>query len=294
MKTKKKMTLKTLLSSTKINLAEAETILAFLLGKNREYIITHQQIELDRKVIKTYQKFVKKRQKHYPLAYLLGYREFYGEKIIVNKHVLVPRPETELMIDYLLQYLANNKNDKSYQFIDIGTGSGAIIVTLAKTLNKQLGQIYKNSNFLASDISQSALQVARKNIKNYNYENKIKLKKSNLLAQIPSTYLTSNKTLIITANLPYLSHKEAIGEPTIIKEPRLALSAGLNGARLYKRLFRQIKIKGIKGFLLLGEINPEQRKDILKLKNDILKDCSLSLEFLQDLSRRTRFFILKD
>ncbi|MDI3496037.1 MAG: release factor glutamine methyltransferase [Patescibacteria group bacterium] len=288
------MTLKTLLSSPSINQAEAETILAFLLGKNREYIIAHQEIEVGKKITRDYKRMVKKRQKHYPLAYLLGYKEFYGEKIIVNKHVLVPRPETEGMIDYLLTYLLNNKNKKSYNFLDIGTGSGAIIIALAKVLKNQAKEIYENSNFLATDISQSALKVAKENIKKQRLDNKIKLQKSDLLKQIPLDYLKNNKPLIITANLPYLSPEEAKKEPTISREPRLALSTGLNGVKLYKRLFIMIKKKNINHFLLLCEINPTQKKSILKLKDEILKDRSINLNFLQDLSQQTRFFLLQD
>jgi len=198
------MTIKELLSSSSLPLLEAERLLAFLLSCSREHLVSYPQEIVDKKIIKKFTRLQKKRKKYYPLAYLIGEKQFYGLNFLVNKNVLVPRPETEQIVDYLLVYLNNKNNKQPLNFLDIGTGSGAIIITLVKKIQDLKP---KNSNFYsfyASDISISALKIAKKNAKKYGLEKNIIFKRSYLIKNISTKYLKDDKKdLIITANLPY-------------------------------------------------------------------------------------------
>lgn len=283
------MTIKNLLKSNTYNPLEAEILLAFLLSTTQEKIITHPEQEITKKIEGKFKKLIKKRKRNYPLAYILGYKDFYNLNLKVNKHVLVPRPETETIIDFLIEYTKKNKHSH-FNFLDIGTGSGAIIIALAKNLEKN---IYLNSNFLATDISTRALKIASYNIKKYNLTSKINWQKSDLLKHIKPNYFNTPGKLIITANLPYLTLQETKLEPSISREPKLALKAGKDGLKLYRRLFKMISNKSLNNFLLICEINPHQEDSIKTLQQNYLSNLIVKTKTLKDLSGRTRFFIIE-
>jgi release factor glutamine methyltransferase len=283
------MTIKDLLKLNIFNGLEAEILLAFLLSTSKEDIASHPEKEITTKIANKFKRLVKKRKRNYPLAYILGYKDFYNLNLKVNKHVLVPRPETETMIDFLLEYTRKNKHS-NFNFLDIGTGSGAIIIALAKNLEEN---IYLNSNFLATDISSRALKIANYNLKKYNLTSKIKLQKSDLLKHVKLSYFNTSSKLIITANLPYLTPQETKSEPSISREPKLALQAGKDGLKLYKRLFKMIHSKNLNNFILICEINPHQENSIKSLQKNYLKDINIKTKILKDLSGLTRFLIIE-
>lgn len=288
------MRLKDLISNSKIPILEAELIMAHLLGVSREKIIISLELVIEPDIVKKFSKLQTKRLKNYPLAYLLGTKNFYSLSFKVNKHVLVPRPETEQMVDYILDYVSSNKKNNHFNFLDIGTGSGAIIVSIATILKKDNKTCFDLSEFIASDISKKALKVADENIESHGFKSKIKTIKSDLLKKISDNFLKeSNDPLIICANLPYLNDLECRIEPSISREPKLALHSHDNGLRHYKRLFKQISLKNISNFLLICEINPQQEKDIKELANSILINTKYHSSFLEDYSKQTRFFIIK-
>lgn len=290
---KQKMKLKDLISNSKIPILEAELITAHLLDLPREKIITSPDLVIESQIVKKFKKLQNKRLKNYPLAYLLETKDFYSLSFKVNKHVLVPRPETERMIDYVLDYIKTNNNVKRFNFLDIGTGSGAIIISIAKSLKKDHEACFKLSHFLATDISRKALEVAKENIANHGFKSKIKTIKSDLLEKIPDNFLKlTNNPLIICANLPYLSHQEWRQEPSISREPKLALHSPNKGLKHYRRLFKQIELKAVSNFLLICEINPQQEKDIKKITDLILINTKYYSFSLEDYSRRTRFFVV--
>ncbi|MCD4705679.1 HemK family protein methyltransferase [bacterium] len=141
---------------------EVEILMSFVLKKSREFILTHSEYELVYYQKKKLEKIIKERLNNKPIAYIIGKKEFYKLDFYVNKNVLIPRPETEIMVYEALNIIKvfKNKNIKT-NIIDIGTGSGAIIIAIAKNA--------LNNNFFATDISRKALNVALKTIKNTNF-----------------------------------------------------------------------------------------------------------------------------
>ncbi len=224
-------TIKNLLivGTKKIDRLDAELILAHVLKKKREFVITHPEFLVPCFPKFRFQNSVSKRTKGIPLAYLTGHKEFFGLDFLVNKHTLIPRPETEVLIEEALKEIKKNTT-----IIDVGTGSGCIPISIIKSLKA-------NSTTYATDISAKALRMARKNAAKHAVE--IKFFKGNLLEPIIKNYdlLTIGSELIITANLPYLTQKQFDEEVSIQHEPHSALVAEDNGLALYKNLLNQIQ-----------------------------------------------------
>lgn len=243
---------------------DAELILAFVLKKNRAFILSHDEKILSKTQSKTFNSLIKQRLKFLPIAYILGYKEFYGLKFKVTKDTLVPRPDSELLVEEALKHIKTKT-----LIIDIGTGSGCLIISLLK---------HSKVKGLAIDISKKALTVAKSNSKTYRLNKRITFKLSDLLSDIK---LPKNKHLIILANLPYLN-KQEMKEKTIQKEPRSALYGGTDGLAYYKKLAKQLK--EYSDFVLLCEINPGQKKGFKKIFP--------SAEFKKDLAGKTRLALL--
>ena len=207
---------------------DSEILLCAAIKKPKEFIFAHPEKKLSPPQIKKYKNFISRGAHHEPIAYITGKKEFYGFEFEVNKNVLIPRPETEALIDAVVA-LAKGGFDKSVKaslcrILDVGTGSGAIAITLKK--------LFPKARIFASDISLSALALAKKNAKHLGA--KIIFKKSNLLQNAQYRILRI-KNAIITANLPYLSQKEWQNcQPEIRKyEPRSACVAGKKKKKKY-------------------------------------------------------------
>lgn len=291
---------------------EAEILLSDVLKKPREFLLAHPEFEVSKAQAASYELRVARRLKGEPIAYIMGHKEFYGLNFFVDKNVLIPRPETELMIDEIMEH--RTRNMKHATFIDVGTGSGCIIITLAKLLKN-------NIQFLATDISKPTLLIARKNAKLHQVDKQIKFFRGNLMEPVIQNpkYLkclnNPNYPIIITANLPYLTPAQIKNSPTIQYEPKLALSAGPDGLKYYRKLFKQIKhlyflpnfSSGLGGFsrparlkprepalkrgriIVLCEIDPSQVKKIKQLiKKELFK---VKIQIKKDLSGRDRLII---
>lgn len=265
---------------TKLNIFDIELILAYVLKKSREYIITHPEHKLTKLQITKSKLLIKKRLKGLPMAYLAGHKEFYGLNFKVNKNVLIPRPETELMIDETLKLTTSNSHPTT--IVDVGTGSGCIIITLASLI--------KNCKLFGIDISENALKVARHNSRLNNLSKKIKFLKGDLLKPIiNSKFVTRNSKLIITANLPYLTPAQIKNSPTIKYEPKSALTAGSDGLKYYRRLFKQIKMLSNVSYVLC-EIDPSQTEKIKQfIKRELPK---ASYQIKKDLASLNRLVII--
>lgn len=269
---------------------EAEILLSRVLKKPRAYLLAHGDQKLAQNQISKFKALAKKRLEGVPLAYLLGSQNFYGFDFYVNKNVLIPRPETELLIaNYEL--IINNLKNKNILTIDVGTGSGCIAITLAKLFKK------KNIKFLATDISPKALLVAKKNAKKNGVSKNIKFLPGDLLEPILKNkkLVISNYSLVITANLPYLTPSQFKNSPTIQKEPKLALVSGADGLEHYRRLFSQIKtlrssLKNAK-IIVLCEINPGQARGMKKIINQNLPKAQIEIQ--KDLCAKDRLAIVK-
>lgn len=269
---------------------DAEILLGFVLGLNREKVLTNQELRIKNKEWGKFKKLVKKRAKHYPIAYLTGSKEFYGIDFFVNENVLVPRPETELLVEEVIEesriilreYSGQVNNE--LRIIEIGTGSGCISLTLAKYLPQ--------AKITAVDISEKALKVARRNLRNAQYPtSNIQFKKSNLLSNIKT------KPDIIVANLPYLTKSE-LNQKSITREPVLALYGGKDGMELYEKLFQQIKNKWYRRGLInqipttvFIEIGEKQSKSLKKYIQDLFPKARIQIK--KDLAQKDRVVIIE-
>ncbi len=185
-------------------------------------IYTHPEKEVDQKTYKKFQDLVERRLKREPISYITGEKEFYSRSYKVNSGVLIPRPETELLVDEAL-LLANQI--ASPKILDIGTGSGCISVTLAYMCN--------NAKIVATDISQKALKVAKENIFKHGKQDKISLAGGDLI-----TFFKDRSFDIVISNPPYISESEIKKLEPDVKdhEPIIALRAGEDGLEYIKRI----------------------------------------------------------
>jgi len=261
---------------------DSEVLLAHALLKSREFIHTYPREPVAPEEVKEFLQLLKRRRRGEPLAYIVGYKDFYGMRFVVNKNVLVPRPETEILVR---EVLASVPGERNFNIWDIGTGSGCIGIALAKILEKQnnLQKVY------AIDISKRALKMAQKNCTQHRAEKKVELIHSDLLKTIlknPDKYKMAFQDFnIVAANLPYLTEKDYRHSPTIQKEPQKALKASENGLRCYRRLLEQIK-KIESSFLVIVEINPEQVPLLKEMVASILPRAKLEIK--TDLSGQDR------
>ena len=277
---KKQTTLKQLLtlSSKKISFQDAELLLAHALKKTREFIIANPKNKPTFLQKIKFKYYTKKRSKGIPIAYITGNKEFFGLNFKVNKHTLIPRPDTEILVEKAIKeiksHLAKNKlqiaNYKLPILIDIGTGSGCIPISILNTCKLEHLQTY------ATDVSGSALKIAKKNSKKYNAD--IQFVKGNLIEPITK----KQSPIFITANLPYLTNEQYTNSPSIQKEPKTALVAKNQGLALYEELLWQIKIIKTQNIVCLFEIDPNQTKPITNIIKTIFPKAGI--EILKDLS----------
>lgn len=208
-----------------------------------------------------------------PIQYIIGDVNFYGNTIKVNKNVLIPRFETEELVEKTIKRI-NDKFDKKINILDLCTGSGCIAITLKKELN---------SNVTATDISSDALEVAKENIKLNNVD--IKLINSDLFNNI------EGKFDCIISNPPYISYDEEIDELVKNNEPDIALYAPNNGLYFYEEILKNIKNYLNNEFIIAFEIGYKQGNDLVKITNKYLDNVNVSVE--KDLQGRDRFLFIE-
>ena len=215
-----------------------------------------------------------------PVSYLLGYQDFYGYRYQVNKNVLIPRNETEELINYCLEYIKKN-NYKKIKILEIGTGSGCICITL----NKELNKLNIDNEITSCDISNEALKVAKQNAlilnSNINF----------IESDVFSNLINYDYDLIIS-NPPYIEKNEFVSKRVLNNEPHIALFSDETGLEIYKKIFSQIN-KFINLKALFFEISPCIEQGLELLKN---KYCpNFNSQYKKDINGFIRFAIyLKD
>jgi len=248
---------------------EARMLLSHATNLSPVQIYTEPQQMLSRKEVGKLQDLVDRRLKHEPAAYILKHREFYGINFYVDSRVLIPRPETELLVDTALEFASNRSCiTRPLLAADIGTGSGAIAISLA--LNIPGIRVY------AIDISPSALEVARLNCEYHRVSEQVTILSGNLLQPLPEP------VDLVVANLPYIKNSELPGlSPEIAKfEPRMALDGGKSGLECIRQLLQQVKRKINAGGCLLLEIGQNQEKEVSRLINSCLNE--VNFRFIAD------------
>lgn len=229
---------------------ESELLLRHLLGISRVQLYLDLDDPLAREQQAAYRRLVERRRAGQPSAYITGHRDFYGLEFIVDSRVLIPRPESEMLVDEAIRLA---RNCDSPIIADIGTGSGAIAICLAIKLPQAI--IY------ASDISAAALEVAAANCRRHGVAGRVRLLSGDLLTPL------TQPVDIIVANLPYVGRTEAA---TNRFEPPLALDGGPGGTEEIERLCRQATGKLRPGGVLLLEIGQGQRQEITDLVKSLL------------------------
>ncbi|WP_148135258.1 peptide chain release factor N(5)-glutamine methyltransferase [Candidatus Formimonas warabiya] len=230
---------------------EAEILLAFSIGVGYKDLLVQLDQPVSAGAARKYAQLVEKRREKHPLQYLTGIQEFMSLAFEVNEAVLVPRWDTESLVELVLDKM---KHFAAPAVVDVGTGSGAIVVSLAK--------YYPQGEYYAVDISQDALEVARRNALRHDVAGKITFLQGNLL----EPFLGGGDYDIVVSNPPYIPQKELPYLPADVqKEPRLALDGGEDGLSCYRLLVPQAqRVLKPGGFIFL-EIGDHQGEDVSAL-----------------------------
>ncbi len=240
---------------------DVQVLLGFVLGVERTALYAYPETGLTPEQERQYFTLIEQRGRGEPVAYLVGHKEFYGLDFLVDKRVLIPRPETELLVEKALS-VCREKLDAGQTPIvaDIGTGSGAIPITLA-VQEPQLPYLY------ATDISTDALEVAGLNCQRFHVEGRIRLLHGDLLAPL------AEPVDVFTANLPYVGTNEMdiLDVDVLNYEPHLALFAGPDGLDVIQRLFLQARQSWVvkEGAVFLLEIGYRQRELVTEMVREL-------------------------
>lgn len=237
---------------TKYHSIETELLLSHILGKPKEFLYMSPARELTRIQARELTRMVYRRLKGEPVSYIVGYKDFYGLSFKVNKHVLIPRPETEELVDKVLQ-VCKVRKEESLRILDLGTGSGCIIISLAHSL-KSVTNV-TDLRYYGSDVSKQALAVAKANARTH--KARVTFFHSDLLQNVRM------KFDVIVANLPYVTsgfYKDHIRN--LGYEPKLAITDGTNQYKIYHDFFKQVpKNLHPKSYIFL-EIDPPAKKQL--------------------------------
>jgi len=247
---------------------EAELLLAYHLKQDRMYLMTHDKDIID---IKEYEKLIRRRKKHEPYEYIVGEASFYDIELQVEKGVLIPRPETEVLIDLVAEIILR---EHITRIAEIGVGTGAISIVLARKFPKL--------QVIATDICDTPLKVAQLNINKYKLGNQIELRKSNLIDEV------CEPVELVVSNPPYIAEDFLLESNVIDYEPKEALFGGRVGDELLKQIILDVKVKGIKW--LACEMGYDQKESLSAFVNEF---GVKSIQFYKDLAGFDRGFVIQ-
>jgi len=221
---------------------DSEIILSNLMGVTREFLITNNNLDISKNIVKKYNFSIKRRANKEPVAYIIGTKEFWSENFSVNYETLIPRPETELLIYKVI----NIFKYKKINILDIGTGSGCILLSILKELNLSRGT--------GIDVSAKSVQTAKKNSENLNLSNRSKFKVFDFKK------FNIGKYDLIVSNPPYIPSKDIknLSKDIINYEPLAALDGGVDGLDLIKKVIYKSKDLLKQNGLLALEIGYKQ------------------------------------
>jgi release factor glutamine methyltransferase len=245
---------------------DAQVLLAHILDRTRSWVLAHPKEALSGNQCATLENLVTRLEGGEPLPYILGAWEFYGLKFDVTPDVLIPRPETELLIERALTWLkASEPRSRELRVMDIGTGSGCIAICLAVNL--------PSISITATDISAAALTVARRNAEKMKVSGCITLLEADLFGNpsIPDSFF------LIAANPPYIPTKTLHKTPVYGREPTLALDGGSDGLALIRRILNEAPDRLLTGSVLLMEIEASEGPTVLTLASDAFPKARIHL-----------------
>ena len=256
---------------------EAEVLLRHVLKIDRAAMFRDLDEDVSIDDSRNIGSLVKRRVQREPLAYITGFKEFYGLPFVVSEDVLIPRQETELLVDaVIVQAKSLGKNEIS--IVDVGTGSGAIAISLALNI--------PTSSIIAVDISEAALAIADDNRRAHGLYSRVQLRRGNLLDPI------TDKIDILVSNPPYIrSDRLTSLQEEVLKEPLVALDGGYDGLKLIKRLLFQAVDKMSNPGAILFEIDSDQASEAVKLSQQFFPSAITTV--LKDLSNNERAVLLE-
>lgn len=262
-------------AKTYIHKDQAKILLADLLNKNPLELLVYLDEVVDDSIVELYKKEVQAIRNNEPLQYVMGYVNFFGQKFIVNKNVLIPRFETEELVEKTLGYINELfPENTNLKILDIGCGSGVIGLTLKNKI--------PTAEVTLLDISKEALSVAQENAKRLNLD--VNFVQSDIFTNIKDRYD------IIISNPPYIMENEEIEDIVKNNEPHLALYAGKDGLDCYKKIMKDIKYHLTEKFIIAFEIGQYQAPSIVNMANFFLEDIDINVA--KDLQNRNRMVFI--
>ncbi len=250
------------------NQLDAEILLSKLMNKKRERLIINSDENVSNEIINNYNILLERRSKKEPIAYIVNHREFWSKDFYVNKHTLIPRPETELLCENVIKLF----KDKEFNFLDIGTGTGCILLSILSELKKAKG--------IGIDVSKKAIDVAKKNSINFNLEDRAKF------IVKPFNKIYGYKFDLIVSNPPYIKSIDIknLKEDVRKFEPKLALDGGKEGLDVIKKVIYKSKTILKKDGLLALEIGFKQHYKVSQiLKEQGFREKLLVKDYLNNI-----------
>jgi release factor glutamine methyltransferase len=255
---------------------DASVLIAHVLNKPRTWVMAHPELALAADQQKELDDSLARLEQGESFPYVLGHWEFFGLDFEVTPHVLIPRPETELLVEKAIAWLQRSPVTRT--IADVGTGSGAIAVSIAVNV--------PDARILATDISQKALEVAQKNAIKFDVSNRIDFVQCDLFPSSIESLPTKLRFDLICANLPYIPTETLHKLPIFGREPTLALDGGTDGLDLIHRLLNIAPEWLSPNGLIFLEIESTRGIQALQLTNDLFSEASLHLH--KDLAGQDR------
>ena len=245
-------------ASDHIGRRDAETLLLHILGRDRAWLLAHPEAEFSTAEDAIFEGLVRRRAAHEPLQYLTGHQEFFGLDLQVTPDVLIPRPETEILVEAVL-FWAQGSQQTNQKIVDIGAGSGAIALALAANLPA--------ATIIALDLSRAALDVAQRNASRLALAERVRFVPSDLLQALQPEIAAGQLLDAVVSNPPYVPDGDASGMQPEVRdfEPQTALFAGPDGLAIYRRLIPQARTALRRGGLLALEFGFGQSSALTEL-----------------------------
>ena len=260
---------------------DAQVLLAHIFEKPRTWLLAHTGLAPDDRAAARLEKLVRRLEQGEPLPYVLGHWEFYGLDFQLTRDVLIPRPETELLVDSAINWLKRPGEGADGQgriVADIGTGSGCIAVALARNV--------PDIHVVATDISKTAIKVAHRNAKKFDVLSQIEFLTCDILPKYDGSKTGVRQFDLVCANLPYIPTEKLHRLSVYKREPTVALDAGPDGLDPFRKLFNLVPEWMAPGGRILLEIESTAGAAVLSLAYDAFAAASMHLH--RDLAGRDR------
>ncbi len=260
---------------------DASVLLGHITSKPRTWVLAHSELTLTAEQRNNLNESLARLEGGEPFPYVLGHWEFFGMDFDITPDVLIPRPETELLVEKAIVWLQESPVRRTVA--DIGTGSGAIALAVAVNVS--------DARILATDISENALQVAKRNAHKFDVANRIDFVRCDLLPPIPELFSTAEHLDLICANLPYIPTETLYTLPVYGREPTVALDGGKDGLDLIRRLLNIAPEWLAPNSLILLEIEATRGIQALNLAYDLFSEAEIHLH--QDLTGSDRLLEIR-